>query len=261
MLSKNKQKLIRSLQQKKFRDMESLFLVEGTKMVRELLGSGLKVSIVAGTERWISENKQLLYGSGALTEVVEEAELKKLSSFTTPQEVLAVAEKPGHHAGSGIGSNELCLALDRIQDPGNLGTIIRLADWFGITKVFCSEDTADLYNPKVVQATMGSLFRVNPVYLPLHGFLSEYRKNRGNVVYGTFPGGSSVYETELTPGGMIILGNEAAGISPGLEEITDRKISVPPYPGRGEIDSLNVSLAAAIVCAEFRRRVAFNPPS
>lgn len=253
MLSKNKQKLIRSLQQKKYRDRYKLFLAEGRKIVEELLHEGAEACIVAGTEKWVREHSHLLSETIVTPDLLSEKEMKSVSLMSTPQEVLAVFRKPVYSPAWENVEQSLSLALDNIQDPGNMGTIIRLAGWFGINDIFCSPGTADAYNPKVVQATMGSLFRVRIHYMPLQEVLERFPPPGPPHVYGTFPEGDSLYETPLDCRGIIVMGNEGAGISTALLPCIHRKISIPSHTESGP-DSLNVAVSAAVVCAEFRRR-------
>ena len=189
------------------------------------------------------------------TQLVTDDELRKLSFLQHPQEVLAVFEIPSpgslpFREGLGVGS-PLSLALDGIQDPGNLGTIIRIADWFGITTIYCSEDTADCYNPKVVQATMGSLAHINIVYTDLEALLRQY----DGPIYGTLLDGQNIYQQELSSEGIIVMGNEGNGISPAIRQLVTHKLLIPNYnPSSETAESLNVAIATAITCAEFRRR-------
>jgi TrmH family RNA methyltransferase len=238
MLSKNQIKWVHSLELKKNRNKEGLFVAEGPKVVGDLLRAGYVArSIFSTTER---PNAQL----------ITDDELRKLSFLQHPQEVLAVFEIPLTSNPSPLTSN-LSLALDGVQDPGNLGTIIRIADWFGIQTIFCSEGTADCYNPKVVQATMGSLAHVHILYIDLEVFL----KSVDCPIYGTLLDGQNIYQQELSTGGIIVMGNEGNGISPAIRKLVTHKLLIPNYNTAGETaESLNVAIATAITCAEFRRR-------
>ena len=250
MISLSKIKLIKSLEQKKFRDETGLFIAEGTKLVLDLL-SVFQCSILVGTHDWLSENKDV-----TATEVIEiEArEFSKISGQKSPQGVLAVFKKPVYTRETEDLNRKLTLALDDIQDPGNLGTIIRIADWFGITDVFCSEHTADVYNPKTIQATMGALARVRVHTVNLKEFLKVCPLNQ--PVYGTFMDGEDVYNKSLSPYGIIVMGNEGNGISNEIESLVTDRLLIPNYPvGRLTSESLNVGVATALICAEFRRRV------
>jgi TrmH family RNA methyltransferase len=188
-------------------------------------------------------------------EVIEVSgeELTRASLLKTPQDVLAVFEQPQYTTNPEVLSSALCLALDDVQDPGNLGTIIRLADWFGIEHIFCSQGTVDVYNPKVIQATMGAIGRVKIHYLPLKEFILSLPNDY--PIYGTFLNGENLYEKPLKTAAMIIMGNEGNGISPEIEKLVSDKILIPNFPaGRETSESLNVAVATAITCAEFRRQ-------
>ena len=247
MISKNKIKYIRSLELKKNRNKEGKFVAEGFKVVDDLLALQ-PADLIVATQEW-------LHGKhfAAQTEVIEvtEEELKKVSFLQHPQQVLAVFGQ----ATSGdysINTNELSLALDGVQDPGNLGTIIRIADWFGITHIYCSQDTADVYNPKVVQATMGSIARVKVEYGNLLGLVESLPADV--PVYGTLLDGDNIYQQQLENRGLIVMGNEGKGISPALAKKVNRRLLTPNFPeGRATADSLNVAIATAITCSEFRR--------
>jgi TrmH family RNA methyltransferase len=240
-------KWIKSLSQKKFRDEYGLFLVEGRKMVEELLCSSFV------TQRVITTQPLDFPVPGRPLEHVNAAIMARLSALKTPPTVLAVAEKPVTSKCPLPGKDELLLALDNIQDPGNLGTIIRLADWFGIRRIVCSPGTADCYNPKVVQATMGAIFRVNVHYTALPEFLQQVKKS--TAVYGAFLDGGNVYQKRLAPGGVLVVGNEGNGISPEAAEAVSERLFIPPFPaGAVTSESLNVAVSTAILCAEFRRR-------
>ena len=255
MLSKNQLKLVRSLELKKNRKKEGLFVAEGPKVVGDLLRAGYvphSIFMVQGSGFKVQ-------GSGAKVQgrllPITDDELRKLSFLQHPQEVLALFEIPSpgslpFREGLGVGS-PLSLALDGIQDPGNLGTIIRIADWFGITTIYCSEDTADCYNPKVVQATMGSLAHINIVYTNLEALLRQY----DGPIYGTLLDGQNIYQQELSSEGIIVMGNEGNGISPAIRQLVTHKLLIPNYnPSSETAESLNVAIATAITCAEFRRR-------
>lgn len=246
-ISNNDIKRIKALQQKKFRDEAGLFVVEGEKMVDEALKSGFKVDAVYHRDD------------------IGDAAMARISSQSSPSPVLAVVRKPQDSRISDIGSLEpflrkggLYLALDTIRDPGNLGTILRIADWFGIDAVFAAEDTVDVFNPKVVQSTMGAIFRVRMHYLDLTE-LSEMVLNMGGKVYGTFLDGCNIYEKELDDGAggpvIIVIGNEANGISPAMESLVSERLYIPPYPTDSPgSESLNAAVATAVTVAEFRRR-------
>ena len=247
MISKNKIKYIRLLELKKNRNKEGKFVAEGFKVVDDLLALQ-PADLIVATQEWL-HGKHL----ADQTEVIEvtEEELKKVSFLQHPQQVLAVFRQ----ATSGdysINTSELSLALDGVQDPGNLGTIIRIADWFGITHIYCSQDTADVYNPKVVQATMGSIARVKVEYGNLLALVESLPADV--PVYGTLLDGDNIYQQTLENRGLIVMGNEGKGISPALAKKVNHRLLIPNFPeGRATADSLNVAIATAITCSEFRR--------
>lgn len=247
MISKNKIKYIRSLELKKNRNKEGKFVAEGFKVVDDLLALQ-HADLIVATGEWL-RGKHF----GAETEVIEvtDEELKKVSFLQHPQQVLAVFKQTTSGDYS-INTSELSLALDGVQDPGNLGTIIRIADWFGITHIYCSQDTADVYNPKVVQATMGSIARVKVEYGDLLGLVESLPADV--PVYGTLLDGYNIYQQKLENHGLIVMGNEGKGISPALAKKVNHKLLIPNFPeGRATADSLNVAIATAITCSEFRR--------
>lgn len=250
MLSKNDIKNIKSLEQKKFRDEKGLFVAEGHKLVGELLGV-FKCVLVVGTQEWITSRKSI---PAQRVETVTAEELKRASLLRTPQDVLAVFCIPDNAASlSQAASKNLVLALDDVQDPGNLGTIVRIADWFGVRDIFCSKGTADIYNPKAVQATMGAISRVELHYTDLFKELSELPHS--TPIYGTYLNGDTIYDTELSQEGVIIMGNEGNGISAQVGKAVNRRLYIPNWPaGATTSESLNVAIATAIVCSEFRRR-------
>ena len=243
MLTKNQLKLVRSLELKKNRKKEGLFVAEGPKVVGDLLAAGFEPHLLFATEEWAAP--------ASLSPIlVTPDELRKLSFLQHPQEVLAVFEIPQNFQFS-ILNSQLALALDSVQDPGNLGTIIRIADWFGISTIYCSEDTADAYNPKVVQATMGSLAHINIVYCDLVALLQQY----DGPIYGTLLDGNDIYQQELSQEGIIVMGNEGNGISQRVRPLITHKLLIPNFNKNSETaESLNVAIATAITCSEFRRR-------
>lgn len=249
MLSKNKIKLISSLSQKKFRDETGLFVAEGTKLVADLsVAFGCEILLVTPSR---SDEFRFMQATERIE--VTDQELSKVSGQKSPQGVLAVFRKstqPVDYAGL---SSRLSLALDDVQDPGNLGTIIRIADWFGIQDIFCSLHCADAYSTKTVQATMGALARVKVHSVDLPAFLREVS---GKLpVYGTFMNGQDIYEKELSATGIIVMGNEGNGISVEIEECVTQRLLIPNFPkGEATSESLNVGVATSLVCAEFRRR-------
>lgn len=249
-LSKNRIKYIRSLEQKKNRKADKVFLAEGPKLVGDLLGH-FSCQFLLATSEWLSRNQPLSVTD--VTEVSEE-ELSRASLLKTPQQVLAVFRQPDEKTDVSVISRSLCLALDDVQDPGNLGTIIRLADWFGIEHIFCSPNTVDIYNPKTVQATMGGIARVRLHYTPLPELI---RSLKDIPVYGTFLDGENMYGQSLSKNGLIVMGNEGNGIGKEVKSLINRKLYIPNYPASREAaESLNVAIATAVVCAEFRRQAA-----
>ena len=250
MISKNQLKYIRQLEQKKYRRREGVFVAEGTKVVGDLL-QRYRPEAVFATADWQAP-------AGITPQLVTDDELRRISFLQHPQQVLALFPLPVNSKPSTVNSkpstvnSELSLALDGVQDPGNLGTIIRIADWFGISTIICSEDTVDAWNPKVVQATMGSIARVNIIYLNLPDFLDTLPADF--PVYGTFLDGDNIYTQELTPNGLIIMGNEGNGISEAVRSKVNRRLLIPDFHQGPTADSLNVAIATAITCSEFRRR-------
>ena len=264
MISKNQIKFIRQLEQKKFRRREGLFVAEGTKVVGDLLAHYQPRAIFA-TSEWLAENQGNWsrdsglpdHGGRTMIQEITPAELSRISFQQHPQQVLALFPIPSQDASSvncqlSTVNYHLSLTLDGIQDPGNLGTIIRIADWFGITDIFCSEDTVDAWNPKVVQATMGSIARVHIYYCNLSELLDSLPDDF--PVYGTLLDGENIYTQQLSPYGIIVMGNEGNGISPKIRAKVNRRLLIPSYRQDDTAESLNVAIATAITCAEFRRR-------
>lgn len=248
MISKATIKKIHALDMRKFRRNERLFVAEGPKLVDELCAT-MKPVYIAALPEWISENAKIV--SGTEYDIVSPDELQRASLQKNPQQVIALFPIPEHRFCTEQLKNELVLMLDGVQDPGNLGTIARIADWFGIRNILCSAETADIYNPKAVQATMGALARVKFHYTDLLQLLSQY----DGPVYGTFLDGENIYGQELSENGIIVMGNEGKGISQGVGEMINRRLYIPNYPiGTQTTESLNVAIATSIVCAEFRRR-------
>lgn len=248
MISKATIKKIHALDMRKFRRNERLFVAEGPKLVDELCAT-MKPVYIAALPEWISENAKIV--SGTEYDIVTPDELQRASLQKNPQHVIALFPIPEHRFCTEQLKNELVLMLDGVQDPGNLGTIARIADWFGIRNILCSAETADIYNPKAVQATMGALARVKFHYTDLLQLLSQY----DGPVYGTFLDGENIYGQELSENGIIVMGNEGKGISQGVGEMINRRLYIPNYPiGTQTTESLNVAIATSIVCAEFRRR-------
>lgn len=242
-------KLVRSLETKKGRERERLFVAEGPKVVGDLMHI-MEPRIVFATRGWIEE-----HGSCPCEKIVELSvdELRKLSFLQHPQQVLALFPINGNEDRPlEVDDRNLYIALDGVQDPGNLGTIIRIADWFGITRIFCSRDTVDVYNPKVVQATMGSVARVDVICTDLAEMFASLPDEY--PVYGTFLDGEDIYKKSLTSHGIVVMGNEGRGISPEIAGLVNRRLLIPNFhKGETTADSLNVAIATAIVCSEFRR--------
>jgi TrmH family RNA methyltransferase len=243
MISKANIKFIKSLQIKKYRKQEQCFVVEGAKSVHELMNSDFETTMVVGTAEFLSNlNKK------TKAEIVEVSikELEGLGEFQTNESALAVARtKPNKELK--IEANEFALVLDDIRDPGNLGTIIRTADWYGIQKIIASEETADFYNAKVISATMGSFTRTEIFYVNLEDYLSR----SSHKIYGAFLDGLDVHKLDFGKGGLIVIGNESKGISAGVGKYVTDKITIPRF---GKAESLNAAIATAVICDNVRRR-------
>lgn len=251
MLSKGRIKQIHSLEQKKYRRSEGLFVAEGHKLVGELLAAGHRPVYLCHTLEWCGE----VLSVDCPTDLVTEDELRTASLLQHPQQVLALFPLPSWNVPDvRHGKENLLLALDGVQDPGNLGTICRIADWFGIEDIICSVGTVDVFNPKTIQATMGAIARVRVHYIDLEQYLKQARE-LGVLVYGTFLNGNNIYQESLSPHGVIVMGNEGNGISDAIASMVTDRILIPNYPeGRSTTESLNVAVATAVTCAEFRRR-------
>lgn len=239
MVSKNQIKLINSLQQKKYRKLHNLFIAEGKKVIQELLDAQFSLAYLFVTKTDLFDKKHAAI-------LISDNELKKITALTTANDCLAVFEikETAFKPTSGLE-----LALDNIKDPGNMGTIIRLGDWFGISKIVCSEETVDIYNPKVVQATMGSLARVQVEYTNLAAYLKATDKE----IFGTFMDGENIYKKQLPSNGILVMGNEANGISSEIEKLVTQKIAIPRFGNLQQTESLNVATATAIFLSEFKR--------
>jgi len=240
MLSKSQIKLITRLKQKKYRILDGFFIAEGIKTVNELLASSLKLHHIFTTKSFnnYAERETLITAS----------ELKKISSLKTPNRVLAIFEIP---KSKPINQDHLIITLDAVRDPGNLGTIIRLCDWFGIKELVCSKETVDCYNAKVIQATMGSITRVNINYVVLDTFLAKTKV----PIFGAFMDGENVYKMQLPKTGVLIMGNEANGISQDIEKYIEKRIAIPRFGSLQATESLNVATATAILLSEFKRKL------
>lgn len=256
MITKNLIKYVHSLNLKKHRDAQQCFVAEGPKVITDLLPL-IKCKALYATEEFLQSTDQQLFKNAKLVEIVKQNDLERLSLLRSPREAIAIFEKPSYTSNSeesfySLPQKNLCLALDGVQDPGNLGTIIRIADWFGIEHIFASPDTADAYAPKVIQATMGAIGRVHMHYLELSNFLKQLDNNI--PIFGTFLDGSNIYQHNLKHNGVIVMGNEGNGISQDVAQCVTHKLLIPNFPAeRPTSESLNVAVATAIVCAEFRR--------
>ena len=243
-MTKQEIQFVRSLADKRNRDEHHLFIAEGDKLIGEIISSGLKIRNIYSIEGHLTGK----------AEIVPAKDMERISQLKTAASSLAVVEQPRHKTPTTAPAGKLSLALDGVQNPGNLGTIIRLADWFGIEDIFCSPDTADCFNPKVIQATMGAILRVRVHYLPLADFLSRTAAE-GTPIYGTMLDGKNIYSCDLTPTGVIVMGNEGKGVSEECAKSFTHKLLIPAFPPeRQGSESLNVAMATGIVCAEFRRR-------
>lgn len=254
MMTRHQGKMILSLQKKKVREESSLFVIEGDKVVREYLLAGNRVALLAAKPEWLEGESREVKAMADEIVTVSYDDLRQVSSLKTPHNVLAVAAMRKAIFSDEMLAGRLTMALEYVQDPGNLGTIIRIAAWFGIGNIICSPDCVDVYNPKVIQASMGAFMHVGMHYLPLDDFLKRANKS-GLPVFGATIDGNPIYEHSLGSEGIILLGNESRGISEGLLEYVTECITVPgPEKPAAGIESLNVSMAAAIICSEFKRR-------
>ena len=245
MITKNQIKYINSLQQKKFRVENQSFIVEGAKSVLELLKSNFKTDMLFVTNEFLDENENVLQNLPFPVEIANQADLEKAGSFTSNNAALAVV-KTKENVELLVQESEFALILDDIRDPGNLGTIIRVADWYGIHEIICSHSTVDFYNPKVIAATMGSFTRTNLYYTDLEQFI----KNQSVNIYGTLLNGDNIHQTKFSSSGYIVIGNEANGISPTIEPLITHKITIPRF---GQAESLNAGIATAVVLDNLRR--------
>ncbi|SHG61360.1 TrmH family RNA methyltransferase [Winogradskyella jejuensis] len=240
MLSKNQIKLIKSLSQKKFRSQHGLFTVEGVKGITEFINSSFQLNHIYTTDAIFNVDDEHF-------SIISDTDLKKISQLKSPNTALAVFEIP---EAKSIDTSQLIVALDDVRDPGNLGTIIRLCDWFGIKDLVCSKATVDSYNSKVVQATMGSLTRVNVSYIDLENFISGFEGD----IFGTFMDGENIYSANLPNQGVLIMGNEANGISRAIENLVNKRLAIPRFGTLKATESLNVATATAICLSEFKRK-------
>lgn len=251
MLSKNKIKLFNSLQRKKNRDQSQLFLAEGKKCILEIFNSKMKIHTLVATKEWISNNSNIISNTKEVITATK-AEIKEISGLQSAGEVVIIAHQIRNIFSVSSINNELSLVLEDIQDPGNMGTIIRTASWFGINNIICSKNSVDIFNPKVVQATMGAICKVNVFYEDIKNLLKQVFSEKKLPIYGTFLEGEDIYKSELQNKGLIVIGNEGSGISESLLPYINHQITIPAF-SNNKIESLNVSTATAIVCSEFKR--------
>ncbi len=237
---------LRALKDKRERDRERLFIAEGEKLVEEILDSHFVVRRVLTTD---AKHK------GANIELITKQEMERISQLTTPTTMLAVVEQPNNRLSIDKLCHKLVVALDGVQNPGNLGTIIRLADWFGVEEIICSRECADCYNPKVVQATMGAILRVRIHYVDNLSKLLHEAREMGMNIYGTLLDGNNIYHEKLDNKGIIVMGNEGRGVSDECRNMLTHKLLIPPFPADCPTsESLNVAMATGIILSEFRRR-------
>lgn len=247
-LSKNKAKHLQALQQKKYRQKQQSFVVEGEKIAKEvLLQQKYKIRAIYAIPSWIDSYQPILTSYSTKLTPVDEKELKKISSLKTPNKVLLELEMPNFTPLTSSIQNSLSLVLENIQDPGNLGTIIRIADWFGIQHIFCSVGCVDVYNPKVIQATMGGFLRVPIFYEKIEVLLEQYPNL---PVYGAILNGQNVFESELKSQGFLLIGNEGKGLTDAIQSKITNPITIPKY---GQAESLNAAVATGILCALFKK--------
>ncbi len=247
MITKNQIQFIRSLAQRGVRESEGLFIAEGDKLVEEIAASSLHIHQIYTTHDHFEVDTE------AEVEHIAPSVMERISQLKSASSSLAVVEIPRYEADITAAASSLSLALDRVQNPGNLGTIIRIADWFGIDDIFASHSTVDCFNSKVVQATMGAITRVRVQYCDLYETLSQLSQ-RGVPIYGTYLEGENIYSAQLSQSGVIVMGSEGSGISPHVGEVVNRKLLIPPYPIDSQSgESLNVAVATAIICSSFRR--------
>lgn len=255
-LSKNKIKLYRSLYQKKYRDKENLYLAEGKKNVTEAIQNAPESIIeIICTEDFLHNTA---ITKGINVEVCNYNTISKISSLSTPQPIIAILQKPGFSNRFSGEVKDLTLVLEDIKDPGNLGTIIRLADWFGVEQVICSENCVDCYNPKVVQASMGSIFRMQLIYTGIASFIHMIRE-KGIEVYGTSLDGHDIFESEVAFPSVLVMGNESSGLSEEVKKAVTQNLLIPSFSKNNKkSESLNVSTATAIALSEFRRQCSYS---
>jgi len=249
MLSKAQFKFVNSLKDKKVRQEHSLFVAEGEKVVDELLNSDYEVHEIYALADWVSKNKTRIQNLNVFE--VNDSDLERLTYLSKAQKVVALAKQKQPTLKTKDIFSQLSLVLDNINDPGNLGTIIRIADWFNIRNIVCSTRSVELYNPKVIQSTMGSFTRVNVYYTDLEKLLVDAKKE-DLPIYGAQLNGKNIYESDLVSPGLIVMGSESHGISKEIQKLINRPITIPRFSEEGA-ESLNVAVATAIICSEFRR--------
>ena len=245
-MTKAEIQFVRSLADKRTRDSEHLFVAEGYKLVDEIRQSELRIRTIYTTRNDVVGNNIVL---------IEKREMERISQLNTASDILAVVEQPLYKLTQQSLKAKLTLALDGVQNPGNMGTIIRLADWFGVENIICSRECADLYNPKVVQATMGALLRVKVHYVDNLSTLLSEAHTSGVAIYGTLLDGNNIYQEKLSQEGIIVMGNEGRGLSDECRKTLSHKLFIPPYPADAPTsESLNVAMATGIILSEFRRK-------
>ena len=257
MVSKNTIKLIKSLALKKNRLKQNLFLVEGDKNVSEVLASNFCVENLLATSKFLDDNKALIKKAKLVTEATQQ-EIELTSLLKNPQNSIAICKLPKSKEIPNNFKTDFCIYLDDIQDPGNLGTIIRICDWFGMNQLFCSPKTADLFNPKVIQASMGSFCRIEVFYTPFET-VAKLAKNENFPILGAFLEGENLYKQKLPKKAIVVVGNEGNGISKEVKNKIEQKIKIPEFSQNAtSAESLNVSVATAIICSEFKRQNYFS---
>lgn len=248
-LSKAKIKFIAALATKKYRQRYGMFAAEGVRLVTDLFSAGYDVELLVYTDQYIGTKPTNIACFHA-----DDDEMRKISQLKTPSPVLAVVRMRANALNFNELQTGLTIAADDIQDPGNLGTIVRLCDWYGINNMVCSLGSVDIYNPKVVQATMGAFVRVSVHYVDLPAFVCDYRRHTGNACFGTFLSGDNIYASELPASALLVVGNEGNGISAAVAAVVDRRLHIPAMNDGRHIESLNISTATAIACSEFCRK-------
>lgn len=252
MPGKNRIKDVRLLHQKKHREEQKKFIAEGVKIIPELLSSGFPVDEVFAVQRWIDSNQKLIRENSIPFVPVSLKEMEMISCLSAPQDVLAVCSVPEETIAS-AGSNQLVVFLDSIRDPGNAGTLIRLADWFGVASVVASEDSVEWTNPKVIQSTMGSFIRIRPTYVNAENWLASIYKT--HEIFATALEGQNLYSSSFPTSGVIILSNESRGLSKELQPFVSRKLTIPRFSTHSQqVESLNAAMAGAVILGEFSRR-------